>query len=560
MRSASDPATRYAEQVTQGTIRTGQLVRLACARHLADLAHGAERGLRWDPAAAEAALVFMAALRHSKGEWAGQPLRLEPWQQFVVGSLIGWKRADGLRRFRTSYQEIARKNGKSTLAAAFGLYLAFGDGEPGAEVYAAATKRDQAKIVWSEAVRMVKRTPALLRRVRPFAGNLYAAGTDSKFEPLGRDSDSMDGLNPAGCIVDELHAHPSREVWDVLETALGSRRQPLMFAITTAGVDQDRHSICWSQRDFAVKVLEGVVPDDSLFAYIATLDPGDKWNDPGNWVKANPNLGVSVKLDDLATLAARAEFMPAAVQAFRRLRLNEWVNVADRWLDPALWDACAEPIPWADLKGQRCVAGLDLSTTEDTTALVLVFPQPDGRVLVRPYFWVPADRIRLRSARDKVPYDQWAQQGLLTATPGDVVDYRAIEATIRAVCAEYRVEELAFDKWNATDLITRLDHDGVTKTVEFRQGFQSLSPPFKLLSTLIRNGLLRHDGHPVLRWHVSNVYADSDAMENLKPSKKRSTDRIDGVVALCMGLARAIALPPPKVSKYETADLAVMGA
>jgi phage terminase large subunit-like protein len=476
-----------------------------------------------------------------------------------VGSLIGWKRREtGLRRFRTAYEEVARKNGKSTLAAAIGLYLAFGDGEPGAEVYSAATKRDQAKIVWSEAVRMVKRTPALLRRVRPLAGNLYAAGSDSKFEPLGRDSDSMDGLNPAGCIVDELHAHPSRDVWDVLETAMGSRRQPLTFAITTAGTD--RYGICWAQHDYALKVLDNVVPDDSYFAYIATLDPGDKWDDPGCWVKANPNLGISVKLDDLATLVSRAQAMPAAVQAFRRLRCNEWVNVADRWLDIALWDACGEPIAWGEFKGKRCVAGLDLSTREDTTALVLVFPQDDGRVFVRPFFWVPAERIKLRSARDRVPYDLWAQAGYLKTTPGESVDYRAIEATIRDVCQEYRVEELAFDKWNATDLITRLDNDAVTKVVEFGQGFRSLSPPFKLLSSMIRSGQLRHDAHPVLRWHVSNTYAETDAAENMKPSKKRSSDRIDGLVALCMGLARAIALPAPKTSKYEAAPLAVIGA
>lgn len=529
--------TTYAQQVLDGAIPAGRLVRLACERHLRDLETGHQRGLWFDNEAATRAIAFFGFLRHSKGEWAGRAFELSPWQEFVVGSVFGWKREDGTRRFRTAYNEVPRKNGKSTLSAGVGLYLAFFDNEPGAEVYAAATKRDQARIVWDEARRMVEATPQLRSRISVLTANLHSLATHSKFEPLGADADTLDGLNIHGAIVDELHAHRTRAIVDVLETATGSRRQPLIWYITTAGYD--RTSVCWEHHDYSVKVLEGVIEDDRWFAYIATIDPGDDWRDPSAWAKANPNLGVSVKFDDLETKAARAEQVPGQQNAFRRLHLNEWTEQADRWLDMDVWDAGAVPVDPEALRGRPCFAGLDLSSTTDLTAFVAVFPDDDGGYDVLCRFWCPAEGIRERARRDRVPYDVWAEQGYLTPTEGNVVDYDHIREEIREFAETYQVVEIPYDRWNATQLVTQLMSDGA-RMVPFGQGFASMAAPTAELERLIRGGKLRHGGHPILRWMASNVAVEQDPAGNLKPSKRRSTERIDGIVALIMAIGRAM--------------------
>jgi phage terminase large subunit-like protein len=401
-------------------------VRLACERHLADLGSTAARGLRFDVATARHAIEFFGFLRHSKGEWAGQTFALARWQEFVVGCLFGWKRSDGLRRFRTAYCAVPRKNGKSTLSAGIGLYLLVADGEQGAEIYSAATSRDQARIVFDEAKRMVGSSPALKRRVGILINNLHVAATASRFMPLSSDSSTMDGLNVHGAIIDELHAHRTRNVVDVLETATGARRQPLLFEITTAGYD--RHSICFEHHDYSIKVLEGTVPDDSWFAFIACANEDDDWTDPEVWRKANPNFGLSVKEDDLARKAEKAIALPGAQNAFRRMHLNQWTEQAERWIDLAAWDACAGPVALELLRGRPCFGGLDLSTTTDVTALAWVFPPEDDdglwRVLSR--YFVPSENLRKRAERDRVPYDLWAAQGFIEPTPGNVVDYGAI--------------------------------------------------------------------------------------------------------------------------------------
>jgi phage terminase large subunit-like protein len=334
-----DPVTSYARAVTEGQILTNRLVRLACERHLDDLGSAGTRGLRFEPQAARHAIEFFAFLRHSKGEWAGKTFELAPWQTFMVGCLFGWKRSDGLRRFRTAYCAVPRKNGKSTLSAGIGLYLLVADGEQGAEIYSAATSRDQARIVFEEAKRMVGSSPALKRRVGILINNLNVATSASRFMPLSSDASTRDGLNVHGAIIDELHAHRTRHVVDVLETATGARRQPLLFEITTAGYD--RHSICYEHHEYAIKVLEGVLHDDSWFALIAAADEHDDWTDPEAWRKANPNFGLSVKEDDLARKAEKAIALPGAQNAFRRMHLNEWTEQAERWIDLPAWDACS---------------------------------------------------------------------------------------------------------------------------------------------------------------------------------------------------------------------------
>jgi phage terminase large subunit-like protein len=551
-RGSRDPVTAYAQAVTDGTILTNRLVRLACARHLDDLASAGSRGLRFDPQAAQHAIAFFGFLRHSKGEWAGQTFTLAPWQAFVVGSLFGWQRADGLRRFRTAYCAVPRKNGKSTLSAGIGLYLLVADGEQGAEVYSAATTRDQARIVFDEAKRMVGSSPALKRRVQVLINNLHVAATASRFMPLSSDASSMDGLNVHGAIIDELHAHKTRGVVDVLDTATGARRQPLLFEITTAGYD--RHSICFEHHDYAIKLLEGTLQDDSWFAFIASADEGDDWTDPKVWRKANPSFGLSVKEDDLARKAEKAIALPGAQNAFRRMHLNEWTEQAERWIDLTAWDACSGSVNPEQLRGRPCFGGLDLSTTTDITALAWVFPpeHDDGLWCVLSRYFVPEENLRKRAERDRVPYDLWTRQGFIEATNGNVVDYGAIEQRILADSALFQVKEIAYDPWNATHLALRLQDEGAAM-VEFRQGFRSMAAPTRELEKLIVSRKLAHGGNPVTRWMAANVAVAQDPAGNLKPAKDKSTERIDGIVALIMAIGRAMVAqeePQPAYSMF----------
>ena len=551
--------TTYAEDVVSGRQTAGPFVRLACQRHLDDLRDGPERGLSFDEDAANHAIQFSSFLHHSKGEWAGQSFVLAPWQQFIVGNLFGWKRADGTRRFRTAYNEVPRKNGKSTLSAMIALYLAFIDGEPGAEVYCAATKREQAKIVWDEARRMVEATPALKKRIRVMVArpNLSSEATASKLEPLGADSDSSDGLNIHGAIVDEVHAHKTRAMIDVIETATGARRQPLTFYVTTAGYN--RNSICWELRDYATKILETIVNDDTTFAYIATIDIGDDWTAPSVWAKANPNYGISVKVDDLERKCAKAIETPGQQNAFKRLHLNIWTEQAERWLDIARWDACDAPIIDDRLRGQVCYAGLDLSGTRDLTAFVAVFPDPSREsfdVLCR--FWIPEDTIEEAERRDRVPYRQWVDAGLVSATEGNVTDFDAVRDEIKLFRSRYQVQEIPFDPWNALQLATQLGSDGAT-VVQMPQNYSMLSEPSKLLEKLILSRNLRHGGNPVLRWMASNVAILHGPNESIWPVKEKSTGRVDGIVALIMGLKRATISEAPKRSVYERRGLTVIG-
>lgn len=540
---------QYAHDVVEGDIVACRWVHLACERHMRDLVDGPERGLRFDADAGQHVIDFFQFLRHSKGEWAGQTVTLEGWQQFVLWVVFGWRRADGTRRFRTAYQEVARKNGKSTIGAGIGLYLLVADGEPGAEVYTAATKRDQARITHSEATRMVKASPSLRRKIRTFKDNLHIPGSASKFEPLGRDTDSMDGLNVHAAIVDELHAWKTRDMWDLIDTATGSRRQPLIFAITTAGFD--RQSICYQQHEYTEKVLSGVVQDDSFFGIIFTLDDGDDWEDSRNWVKANPNLGVSKKLDDTKRKAQRAKEMPSALNAFLRLELNVWTQSETKWINVDKWGACGKAVDGGGLRGRTGYGGLDLSSTTDISAFLLVFPPqtPDDDYQVLCRFWIPEESMRVRSKRDRVPYEAWVRQGFIQATPGNVIDYDFILAQIDEDAQAYDLDEVAFDRWGATRIVQGIEEKGLT-CVQFGQGFASMSPPMKELEKLILGGKLAHGNNPVLTWMADNLVAAEDPAGNIKPSKDRSREKIDGMVALIMALDRALRHNSGKKSVY----------
>lgn len=550
----------FCAAVLSGERVVGKLVRLAVERHRRDLAEGGARGLTFDVEAAQHAIDFFGFLRHSKGEWAGQTFALADWQAFLVAMLFGWKRADGFRRFRVSYTELPRKSGKSTLAAGILLYLFFADGEPGAETYTAATKRDQARIVHEECVRMVKASPLLRSRIRAFRDNLNVERTNSKCEPLGADEDTMDGLNVHGVVIDEYHAHKNTGVFDKLMTATGARRQPLIFCITTAG-SQKATSPCGQQHEYSVSVLHGTVLDDQTFVFIAALDPGDDWRDETCWGKANLNLGVSNKLDDLQRKATRAKELPSAQNSFRRLHLNEWTEQDERWLDLALWDACAGPIPADELRdgmdGRTCFAGMDLASIGDLTAIVLYFPPEDDDdpgVLV-PWFWVPRANIQQRVRKDRVPYDVWVDQEWIEATEGDVTDYDVIRERYSELASRYVIHATAYDRWNASQLVTQLTSDGAVM-VPFGQGFKDMSPATKEFERLLSSRRIVHGGHPVLRWMAQNVTITRDPADNMKPNKQKSGEKIDGLVAAIMAVGWCARTDTDEgASVYDTADL-----
>ena len=541
---ALDETTAYARAVIAGDVVACRLVRLACERHVRDLAEGQARGLVWRPEAAQYRLAFYPRfLRHSKGEWARRAYELSPFQKFVIGSVYGWKRADGTRRFRYVYEELPRKNGKSTKLAGVGLDMLLCDGEPGAEIYAAATKKDQARIIFDEAKRMVATSPEMAATVARFKTNMSVDGTASKFEPLSSDERTLDGLNPHCLLIDELHKHRTRALLDVLDTALGARRQPLLWIITTAG-DDSPQSVYATENDYAVKVLEGVIEDDNVFAFIATIDKDDRWDDPVAWAKANPNLGISVKLDDLERQAHKAAGSPAALAAFKRLRLNVRTSDAERAIDMLQWAKNSrgkfDPDKLEENE-RRCWGGLDISTKVDITAWVRLFaPDDSGIMRVACRFWMPADTIEQRADRDRMPYRRWVDEGWIEATPGNVIDHAEIRAQIIADHERFELQSLGYDPWNATQLGVELVEQGV-EAVEFVQGLRSYTAPTKELQALVQSCKLDHGDNPVLAVMASNLKVQRDKNLNEMPHKSASIGRIDGMCALIMAIGRMMA-------------------
>lgn len=556
------PVVAYMRGVLDGSIPACESIKLAVKRHQDDLESGHERGLRFDRARAEHVIQFFGFLTHSKGEWAGQPFTLEPWQQFLLWVLFGWTRDDGLRRYRVAYVELPRKNGKTTLMAGVGLYLLTADGEPGSEVYSAATKRDQAKLSWSEAVRMVQQSTGLSGMVQHWRSSnaLTVEQTSSKFQPLGADADTMDGLNVHGALIDELHAHRTRDVVDVLETATGARRQPLIFEITTAGYD--RTSVCYEHHEYSRQVLQRTIQDDTWFAFIAAIDEGADWRDEDAWAKANPNLGVSVKLDDLRRKAEKAQHMPAAQNAFRRLHLNEWTQQSDRWIDLALWDSNAgEPVFEQALKGLECYGGLDLSSVSDITAWVLAFPDGDDQdsVTFLARFWCPESRLIADSNPYREQYKAWARQGWLRTTPGDAVDYAFVKKQILEDAQQFHLVDLNVDRlFQGYQLSQELIDEGLA-VFGMGQGFYGMAGPMREFERRLLAKQIHHGGNPVLRWMAGNVAVKQDPAGNLKPDKAESQGKIDGIVALLMALDRAMRRTGDgEKSVYEERDMLVL--
>jgi phage terminase large subunit-like protein len=552
------PALRYIDDVLSGRLLTCKFIRLAVERHVKDLERSEsdpDFPYYFDPDAAQRILDFFQFCNHVEGKWAGSPIVLEDWQQFMFWVPFGWMRkGEGIRRFRRAYIEVARKNAKSTVTAGLGLYFLIADGEAGAQVYSAATTKDQARIIHSAATKMVKVSPSLSQMVQVFRNNLSVPESFSKFEPLSADHNTLDGLSPSAGLIDEIHAHRTRGVVDVIETGMGARQQPMMWMITTAGINT-ADSIALEFRNHGEQVLKGIRQDDVYFPLIYTQDDEDNWLDEKVWIKSNPNLGVSVNIDELRELAQKAKEIPAAQNNFKTKRLNIWCNSRSKWIPVERWDACKEDFDIRKLLGRECFAGLDLSTTTDISALTLVFPMENGIHRVFPFFWVPEENADLRARRDRVPYPLWIKQGLIEATPGNVIDYSFLRKKINDLSKVYRIKEIAFDPWNAVHLVQQLREEDGLNVVEMRQGFASMSSPMKSLESEVMSAKLRHNGNEVLRWMFDNVSVKMDPAGNIKPDKEKSAERIDGIVALIMGLARAV-LKIEKVSPYESGGIA----
>jgi len=514
----------------------------------------------YDKDAADFAVMFIEELCHTKGTWAGKKFELIDWQEQIVRDLFGVLKKNGYRQFNTAYIEIPKKQGKSELAAAIALLLTCGDGEERAEVYGCAADRNQAKIVFDVAVDMVRFSPALSKRVRILQSQkkLVYLPTNSTYQVLSADVANKHGFNTHGVIFDELHTQPNRKLYDVMLQGSGdARMQPLYFLITTAGTDQN--SICWEVHQKALDIQEGRKIDPTFYSVIYGADQDDDWTDPKVWKKANPSLGITVGIDKVKAACESAKQNPSEENSFRQLRLNQWVKQAVRWMPMDKWDLCKMDITAKQMEGRVCYAGLDLSSTTDITALVLVFPPDDefDKYFILPYFWIPEETVDLRVRRDHVPYDLWEKQGYLLTTEGNVVHYGFIEQFIDDLGKKYNIREIAFDRWGATQMVQNLDGMGFT-VVPFGQGFKDMSPASNELMRLVLSEAIAHNGHPVLRWMMDNIYVRTDPSGNIKPDKEKSTEKIDGAIATIMALDRAVKHEGGGSSVYDDRGLFVL--
>ena len=504
--------------------------------------HFMAKDSRYDKDAADFAVMFIESLCHTKGTWAGQRFELIDWQEQIIRDVFGVLKPNGYRQFNTAYIEIPKKQGKSELAAAVALLLLCGDGEERAEVYGCAADRNQAKIVFDVAVDMVRFCPALSKRVKILESQkkITYLPTNSSYQVLSADVANKHGFNTHGVIFDELHTQPNRKLFDVMLQGSGdARMQPLYFLITTAG--NDTNSICYEVHQKALDIQAGRKIDPTFYSVIYGAAEDEDWTDPKVWKKANPSLGITVGIDKVKAACESAQQNPGEENSFRQLRLNQWVKQSVRWMPMDKWDACAFPVSEDDLEGRICYGGLDLSSTTDITAFVLVFLPMDenDKYWLLPYFWVPEETVNLRVKRDHVPYDLWERQGFIMTTEGNVIHYGYIEKFIEVLGERFNIREIAFDRWGAVQMVQNLEGMGFT-VVPFGQGFKDMSPPTKELMKLVLEKRIAHGGHPVLRWMMDNIYIRTDPAGNIKADKEKSTEKIDGAVATIMALDRAI--------------------
>jgi len=544
----------YARSVVEGRAVAGRLVRLACARHLRDLVLGPARGLVWDAAAAGRALHFFGFLQLIDATGGGMPFVLSPFQAFIVGSLFGWKGADGYRRFRTAYVESGKGSGKSPLAGAIGLYCLMADGEGGAEVYSAATTREQAGILFRDAKAMAEMSPGFRTKLIIGETNLAHPASRSYFRPVSSEGRGLDGKRVHCALIDELHEHPSAVVADKMRAGTKGRRQALVFEITNSGYD--RNTVCWAHREYSVRVLEGVLDNDSWFAYVCTLDccaqhrsegklfpvdgcpECDDWRDEAVWPKANPNLGVSIPLKYLREQVAEAVGMPTKQGVVKRLNLCIWTEGLSQLIPAELWASCGAPVDAAAFAIRSSFGGMDLAARYDVAAFVLASEDAEGFVDLLPYFWIPESVADAREKSDRVPWRLWAQQGYVTLTGGDWTDYSLIQAKVIELAGAHQLGKVNYDPTDASAVAQALVAAGV-EMVDFRQNMTNFNEPTEHLLLKLKQGTLRHGNHPVLAWMAANVKGQTDAAGHIRPVKPDRGDhqKIDGIVAAIMALA-----------------------
>lgn len=514
----------------------------------------------YDKEKADRAVTFITNLKHTKGKWAGKNFDLLPWQEQIIRDIFGVVKEDGKRQFLSAYIEIPKKNGKSELAAAIALYLLYADGEASAEVYGAACDRNQASIVFDVAKQMTQMSPALMKRSKIMGATKRIVNyTNAGFyQVLSAETGTKHGLNVSGLVFDEIHAQPNRKLYDVLTKGSGdAREQPLFFIITTAG--DDKNSICYELHTKAKDIINGRKSDSTFYPVVYGLDETDDWNDEKNWYKANPSLGHTIGIDRVREAYKNALENPAEENVFKQLRLNMWVSSTVCWIPDHVFAKGNTPIDLESLKGRECYGGLDLSSTSDITALVLVFPPryEGDNYIVYPHFWLPEDTLELRCRRDHVLYDVWKKQGYINTTEGNVIHYGFIEKYIENLGKLYNIKEIAVDRWNATQMIQNLSDLGFTM-VPFGQGYKDMSPPSKELYKLMLEGKIQHGGNPVLRWMAQNVVIETDPAENIKPTKAKSIEKIDGIVAMIMALDRCVRNAKSESSVYDNRGILVL--
>ena len=559
--SVDDPITNYANLVVAGEIIAGPHVRDACARHLRDLKTGYERGLKWDLEAARYAIDFYpAVLRLNGGRFEGAPFDLQLWQAFIVGSIHGWRWAGtGLRRFQIIYIETGKGSGKSPLAAGVGLFGMIADGESRAEVYAAATKKDQAMILFRDAVAMVDQSPHLNERIHRSGSkgkewNLAYHETDSFFRPIAAD-DGQSGPRPHIGICDEVHEHKSPHVIEMLRAGFKFREQPLLILITNSGTD--RHSICWDYHQFGGQVCSGMTEDDSFFAYICALDDGDDpFEDDTCWIKANPSLGVTIQDKYLRDQVVQAKKMPSKANLVKRLNFCIWTEAISPWIGYEVWrDAGRDPLDEYDLAGRVCYGGLDLGSTTDLTSLVLAFEpvEHDPHWRVRAYFWLPDEGLADKADKDSVPYLEWKAQGYLETTPGRAISKLHVLRRLVQIADQFEIAGISYDRWRIEDLLQLANDEGISlpPLVAFGQGFKDMGPAVDRFEELLVNDKLRHDNNPILTWNAANAVLVQDPTGSRKPSKEKATGRIDGIVAAVMAVGKAGKAEPVKKKLSE---------
>lgn len=514
----------------------------------------------FDQRKADRVINFIQSLRHTKGQFYGKRFELLPWQRSIVSDLFGTVRDEDptRRQYKTGYVEIPKKQGKSELGAAIALNMLCNDDEQRAEVYGCAADRNQASLIYDVACDMVRQSPMLLKRIKlvPSTKRMVYLPTASVYQVLSADVSSKHGLNVSACIFDELHTQPTRALYDVMTAGSGdARRQPLYFFMTTAGTD--RNSICWEVHQKALDLIEGRKRDPRFYPVVYGLPIDEDWKDEANWYKANPSLGYTIDIEAVRDQFREALESPAKENNFRQLRLNQWVAQAIRWMPMDKWDACQRDYDLSDLAGRECYAGLDLSSTSDLTALVLVFPPltEDEPYLIYPLFWMPEDNIPKRVNQDHVMYDVWAAKGYMQTTEGNVLHYGKIVQDIVELGKRYNIKEIAYDRWGSPMMMQALDAEGF-KVIPFGQGYRDMSPPTKELERMVLTHKLAHNGHPVLRWNMDNVFVRTDPAGNIKMDKDKSTEKIDGAVALVMALDRATRGDDGSV--YDDNDLLVI--